>query len=160
MARRTQVERRPDTGPSHAGAAADSADARRVVIETAESPAVVPAVSATKPTAARPRGVKRTKAAFEESSPVGAAVERLAEYVTSMSDAMALSNRRKADLSGLALEAKLVDMLEAGPAKQTMVQNLLRRTRQSNTAAGSSAAPAQQRTEAGVTRQVNDIKEE
>lgn len=155
------AERRESVaGPSEAGTTPDTTSPPRVAPGTAEPPAVEPAIPAVKPSAARPRGVKRTKASLVDPNPAGAAVERLATSVTSMKEAMVSSNRRKADLAGLALEAKLVDMLDEGAEKQTMVRDSLRRTRQASTATDSATASAQQRTPTEVPREVDDNDEE
>lgn len=96
---------------------------------------MVPSVLAAKPSAARPRGVKRTKTAMSDPGSTGSAVEWFAESVTGVKEEMTSSNKRKADLAGLALDAKLEDMLDDGAEKQTMVRYLLRRARQTNTSA-------------------------
>lgn len=97
---------------------------------------------------------------MDEPNAAGAAIERLDDSVTSMKEAMAIANRRKPELAGLALEAKLVDVLDAAARKKTMVRDLLRRTRQANTAAGNATMSTQQRAQSERGRRVSDREEE
>lgn len=80
----------------------------------------------------------------------GAAFD-LAESVTGVKEAMTSSNKRKADLAGWALEAKLVDMLDDGAEKKTRVRDLLRMTRLTNTSARTTV-PLQQSTKSEARR--------
>lgn len=65
------------------------------------------------------------------------AVVAVAKSMAEVKDALEASTARKASLAGMALQAKLVEMLQDGLEKQERVRDLLYRTQQINQAQAS-----------------------
>lgn len=65
------------------------------------------------------------------------AVVAVAKSMAEVKDALEVSTARKASLAGMALQAKLVEMLQDGLEKQERVRDLLYRTQQINQAQAS-----------------------
>lgn len=86
---------------------------------------VVAAVPAAQPSPGRLIGVKHFKAAGAASEASDTSIDRVAQSVSSMREALTACRRKKADLASLHLEAKLVEMLDPGEEKQIMVRALL-----------------------------------
>lgn len=93
-------------------------------------PAIATAVPASSPSARRPTGAKRFKASAAADRGSHRAVQNLADSVQGVRTALSVAAERKTALAGLALETKLVELLEPGADKQRRVRDLLRRTQE------------------------------
>jgi len=89
---------------------------------------IATAVPAEKPSMNRPMGVKRQKLLASVEGPSQRSFEGFMRTVASFRDSMAAGQKKKNSVAALALEAKLVELLEDGPEKQRMLRELLSRT--------------------------------
>lgn len=82
---------------------------------------VAVAVPANDPGASRPAGVKRQKLSASGQRKALPAVDAVAKSMIEVKAALEASTRRKSRIAGLALEAKLLEMLDDGLEKQRHV---------------------------------------
>lgn len=118
------------------------------------------------PSARRPAGAKRQKLADGKRGKSDLAVVAVAKSMAEVKNALEASSARKASLAGMALEAKLVEMLQDGPDKQERDRDPLHRTQQINQAQASGQTLGEgggggvRGTAAAVERSSMDVSEE
>jgi len=93
-----------------------------------ESPTIAAAVPSLRPSSSRPRGVKRQKTAVLVDNQSVRAIRALTSTVADVGATLAAGNQQRTDAAAVALETRLVAMLEEGPEKRRRVRDLLRRT--------------------------------